>query len=155
MKLPADFREFVELMISNNVSFVMIGGYAFNLYGNPRATGDIDFFVSCDSGNELKLRQVLTDFGFGSTLPEGRPLIEEGKLLMLGRAPFRIDLITRIDGVEFSEALASAWEFSIDELTVPVISPELLLQNKLASGRPKDLEDAEQLREYLDTNKHE
>jgi len=38
---------------------------------------------------------------------------------------------------------------------VPVISPELLLQNKLASGRPKDLEDAEQLREYLDTNKHE
>lgn len=154
MKLPADFREFVELMISNNVSFVMIGGYAFNLYGNPRATGDIDFFVSSDAENEAKIRRVLNDFGFGSTLPEGRPLLEDGKLLMLGRAPFRIDLITRIDGVGFAEVLASAWEFCVDGITLPVISPDLLLQNKLASGRPKDLEDAEQLRHYLDANEH-
>jgi len=44
MLLPVDFREFIELMISERVRFVMIGGYAYNLYRNPRATGDIDFF---------------------------------------------------------------------------------------------------------------
>ena len=33
--LPPDFKEFIELMISNRVRFVMIGGYAYNLYRNP------------------------------------------------------------------------------------------------------------------------
>ena len=40
MQLPQDFKEFIELMISANVRFVMIGGYAYNLYRNPRATGE-------------------------------------------------------------------------------------------------------------------
>jgi len=53
MLLPADFREFIELLISEGIRFVMIGGYAYNLYRNPRATGDIDFFLECTSENEL------------------------------------------------------------------------------------------------------
>ncbi len=40
MQLPQDFKEFIELMISANVRFVMIGGYAYNLYRNPRAMGE-------------------------------------------------------------------------------------------------------------------
>ena len=68
MLLPEDFREFIELMISCGVQFVMIGGYAYNVYRNPRATGDIDFLVSTDSENERKLRQVLDEFGFGENL---------------------------------------------------------------------------------------
>jgi hypothetical protein len=58
MQLPKDFREFIELMTSNGVRFVMIGGYAFNLYSNPRATGDIDFFISIDIENQQKLRKT-------------------------------------------------------------------------------------------------
>jgi hypothetical protein len=49
MKLPDDFKEFIELMIAARVRFVMIGGYAYNLYRNPRATGDIDFLVAHSS----------------------------------------------------------------------------------------------------------
>lgn len=67
--LPPDFKEFIERMIANHVRFVMIGGYAYNLYRNPRATGDIDFLVSPDIENEARLRRTLTEFGFGSTLP--------------------------------------------------------------------------------------
>jgi hypothetical protein len=52
MQLPPDFKEFIELMISTNVRFVMIGGYAYNLYRNPRATGDIDFLVGISDENE-------------------------------------------------------------------------------------------------------
>ncbi len=78
--LPPDFKEFIELMISNRVRFVMIGGYAYNLYRNPRATGDIDFLVATDSENESRLRQAPTEFGFGSTLPaEKRQLLEGGR----------------------------------------------------------------------------
>ncbi len=64
-----DFREFIALMISARVRFVMIGGYAYNLYRNPRATGDIEFLVAFDATNEARLRDVLTEFGFGSAIP--------------------------------------------------------------------------------------
>jgi Nucleotidyl transferase AbiEii toxin, Type IV TA system len=63
MQLPPDFREFIELMISNNVRFVMIGGYAYNLYRNPRATGDIDFLVAISDANEKSLRKSLQNLG--------------------------------------------------------------------------------------------
>ena len=58
--LPPDFKEFIERMIANHVRFVMIGGYAYNLYRNPRASGDIDFLVASDTENEARLRQLLT-----------------------------------------------------------------------------------------------
>ena len=89
MQLPVDFREFIELMISEAVQFVMIGGFAYNLYRNPRATGDIDFFVDADAKTERQLRRVLEKFGFGETLSDA-PLLEKGKVIMLGRSPFRI-----------------------------------------------------------------
>ena len=86
MQLPADFKEFIELMISARVRFVMIGGFADNLYRNPRATGDIDFLVASDADYESRIRQVLDAFGFGDTLPPStESLLTPGKVLMLGR----------------------------------------------------------------------
>jgi len=61
MQLPPDFKEFIALMISSNAQFVMIGEYAYNLYRNPRATGDIDFLVAVTQDNEQKLRRVLAN----------------------------------------------------------------------------------------------
>ena len=146
--LQEDFKEFIELMISSNVRFVMIGGYAYNLYRNPRATADIDFFVACDDENETKMRAVLEQFGFGETLTTDRVLVD-GKVIMLGRAPFRIDILTSIAGVSFREVESTARTHEIDGISVPVISPELLLKNKQAAGRPKDLADVEELRLWL------
>lgn len=128
----------------------MIGGYAYNLYRNPRATGDIDFMVAVDTDNESRMRRTLGDFGFGSTLPpENRPLLEDGKVIMLGRAPLRIDILTRIDGVEFSEVDQTSRNVELDGLTIPVISPETLLKNKQAAGRPKDIPDIIELKAWL------
>ena len=150
--LPPDFKEFIELMISNRVQFVMIGGYAYNLYRNPRATGDIDFLVASDEENESRLRQTLAEFGFGSTLPsEKQRLLEDGKVIMLGRAPLRIDILTRIDGVDFCEVYDTKEYVDLDELSVPVISPETLLKNKQATGRPKDLPDVIELKAWLES----
>jgi len=148
--LPADFKEFIELMISNRVRFVMIGGFAYNLYRNPRATGDIDFLVALDLDNETRLRQALIEFGFGSTLPEpSESLLQDGKVIMLGRSPFRIDILTRIDGTDFNEVDTTKLIFEIDGITVPVISPASLLKNKKATGRIKDQPDVMELEALL------
>lgn len=102
MQLPEDFKEFIALMNSHDVRYVMIGGYAYNLYRNPRATGDIDFFVSSSDENEIRIRCVLDEFGFGETLADDKLLVT-GKVIMLGRSPFRIDLLTEVSGVTFAE----------------------------------------------------
>lgn len=157
MLLPPDFREFVELMIDANVRFVMIGGFAYNLYRNPRSTGDIDFLVSSDLPNQQKLRSVLNDFGFGTTLPpDSQPLIKDKQVLMLGKAPFRIDLLCRIDGVTFEEVENTCRRILIDGLQVPVIAPKQLLMNKQSTGRQKDQLDAEELQKWLseETDNH-
>ena len=74
MKLIPDLKEFIELLNSENVQYLVIGGWAINKYSEPRFTGDMDFFVSdffvSDTAeSELKLRVVLTKFGFGAAVP--------------------------------------------------------------------------------------
>ena len=122
-------------------------GDAYNLYRNPRATGDIDFFLANTSDNEERIRTVLKDFGFAEVVPEaGKKLLADDAVIMLGRSPFRIDLLTTIDGVTLEEVERDCHVFNLDGLKIPVISAELLLANKLASGRPRDLADAAELK---------
>ena len=64
--------------------------------------------------------------------------------------PFRIDLLTQISGISYEEVANSARTYRLDGIDVPVISPQALLRNKLAAGRPKDLADAEELQRMLD-----
>jgi len=149
MKLIPDLREFIELLISESVRFLVIGGWAYNRYAEPRFTGDIDFFVADDADTERRVRRVLEAFGFGTALPPpDRPLFEK-KVIMLGRPPHRIDLITAIDGVWFEEAWATRVEDELDGVKVSFISRDLLLQNKLAAGRDKDLADAKMLERLI------
>ncbi len=142
MKLIQDSREFIELLNSESVPYLVIGGWAFNRYAEPRFTGDIDFFLRDDQDTERRLRRVLEAFGFGAVLPPAERSIFEKKVIMLGRPPHRIDLITMIDGVTFEEAWHERVSGKLDGIPVHFISRSLLLQNKRATGRDKDLADA-------------
>ncbi len=123
----------------------MIGGWAYNRYGEPRFTGDIDFFVSTSNENQLALRAVLNTFGLGSFLPPPEKSLFEKKILMFGRPPTRIDLISEIAGVTFEEAWSEKEEDVLDGLTIFFLSKNLLIKNKKAAGREKDLLDVKYL----------
>ena len=58
-----DFREFVELLIKHEVKYLITGGYAVGIYGHPRYTGDIDFWVEASLENGNRLVKVFEDFG--------------------------------------------------------------------------------------------
>lgn len=146
MKLIPDWREFIELLNSEGVRYLLIGGWAVNRLTIPRATGDIDFFVSPDPENEAALRKVLLKFGFGLLLPSESERLFSKPMIMLGRPPHRIDLISEISGVGFEEAWAGRELDTIDGVTLHVISRELLEKNKEASAREKDLFDLKNLR---------
>ncbi|MEM7013818.1 MAG: nucleotidyl transferase AbiEii/AbiGii toxin family protein [Verrucomicrobiota bacterium] len=65
MELQKDIREFVELLLSERVEFLLVGGYALAIHGAPRFTEDIDFLIQVSSENANRLMSVIEQFGFG------------------------------------------------------------------------------------------
>ncbi|MDH3268307.1 MAG: hypothetical protein OEM46_05575 [Ignavibacteria bacterium] len=145
MKLVEDFEAFVELLNKNEVKYLVVGGYAFAVHAFPRFTNDIDFFILTSKTNVEKIIRTLTDFGFNVLDINPELLMEEGKVIQLGKPPFRIDILTSIDGINFTEAWERKVVGSYGKQTLYFISKDDFIKNKKASGRKKDLNDLEDL----------
>ena len=145
MKLTRDLREFIELLNAHGVEYLLVGGWAFGFHATPRYTGDLDFFLRCDGENGARLKRVLSDFGFTELEGFEDSFLQEDRMLQFGVPPNRIDILTQISGVSFSEAWASRLNGELEGLQVPFISRECLIRNKVAAGRLKDLADVEAL----------
>jgi predicted nucleotidyltransferase len=143
--LNQDFREFIGLLEKHGVDYLVIGGYAVALHGFPRYTGDIDFFVAIAESNASNLLKVFEDFGFGDIGLSMEDFMQKDFVVEIGREPRKIQVLTGIDGVHFNECFAQRLEVAVDGLTVKFISKDDLICNKVASGRPKDRIDAEEL----------
>ena len=143
MKLTKDLREFVALLNSRKIKFLLVGGYAVAYHGLPRFTEDIDFLIETSPDNAARVAAAVRDFGFTDFKPEDFRKPE--MVIQLGRAPNRIDLLTSVTAVSFEEAWKTKIETNLDGLPVWVISKELLVRNKLATGRRQDLADVERI----------
>lgn len=144
-KLQADLKEFIDLLNSHKVEYLIVGGHAVAFHGHPRFTGDIDFFIRITPLNVQRLLAVLNDFGFGNVGITDRDLLEPKRTLQLGYPPNRIDILTSISGVDFDSAWESRIESVMDDQPVMIIGWNELLRNKNAAGRRKDLADVEKL----------
>lgn len=143
--LSKDFKEFVALLNAREVEYLVVGGYAMALHGRPRNTGDLDVWVKSSPENSRRLMAVLEAFGFGAVGLTADDFLQPDGVVQLGYPPFRIDLLTGIDGVEFDDAWPNRRTFVHDGLPLHFIGLEDLKANKRASGRPRDLDDLEQL----------
>lgn len=143
--LQSDLREFIGLLNSFRVEYLVVGGHAVAFHGHPRFTGDIDFFIRATAENAERMLRVLDGFGFGALGITAADLIEPAKVVQLGRPPNRIDILTSISGVDFELAWRSRVPADLDGQAVNFIGAEELLKNKMSSGRPQDLADAAKL----------
>lgn len=143
-----DYKEMLSLLLAHKVKFLVIGAYALGVYGYPRATGDIDIWVECSAENSWRIYDSLKVFGAPLIALTPQTFMEPGIVFQIGVAPRRIDILTRIDGVEFAAAYEDREEFALEELMIPFLSKEHLIQNKESTGREKDKLDARQLREH-------
>ena len=146
MALSPDFKEFVQLLNAHDVKYLVVGGYAVALHGYPRNTKDIDVWLWLDAANAEKLLQTLDEFGFGSLGLTTEDFLVPDQIIQLGYPPARIDLITTLPGVEFTDCYASRLEIQVENTTVNFIDLENLKRNKRASGRPQDIADLANLK---------
>lgn len=143
--LNPDYKEMLECLSEEGVSFLLVGAYALAAYGYPRATKDIDFFVRASPSNASNLMRALSRFGAPLTGISASDFASEGIVFQIGNSPRRIDILTRISGVDFETAYAKRNIVKVDGLHVPVISMTDLIANKRATGRTQDLADVEKL----------
>lgn len=146
-KLHSDLLEFLRLLNSHSVEYLLVGGYAVSLHGYPRATEDLDVWVNREPDNAARIVAAIREFGFG--VPNLRAEIFEApqKVIRMGVAPVKIELLTSIDGVDFADCLPRAEFIDFEAVSVPVICLSDLRKNKAASGRHRDLDDLEHLPE--------
>lgn len=142
-QLPQDFADLLVELHASGAQFVVVGGYAVSFHGHPRATKDLDVLVMTGHENAARVYRALAAFGAPLTSFEVQEsdFAGYGGVLQIGVPPFRVDIITRADGVTFAEATAAGDLFMIGDCAIPVIGLDALIKNKRASGRPRDLDD--------------
>jgi hypothetical protein len=141
MALSKDWREFLELLNSRGVDYVIVGAQSLAFHGRPRYTGDLDILVRPTPENARLLVDLLKQLGFAHSGFKETDFIEPEQMIQLGRAPDRIDLLSSISGVSTDEAFASKVSAELDGIPVFILGKDALIQNKRAVGRPQDLAD--------------
>ncbi len=143
--MPTDLKDLLRAFNNHGVKYLVVGGYAYGVYAEPRATKDLDIFISSDAGNSQAVFQALAQFGApmdGLTTAD----FQDGSTFQIGLPPARIDLLQRIDGLSFDEAWRNRVQGLIDgDIPINVISRNDLIRNKLASGREQDMLDVKKL----------
>jgi hypothetical protein len=137
--------------LEEQVDFILVGAYALGAHGYPRATGDIDIWVKADEINSINIYKALERFGAPVDQITVNDFASEGIVFRIGVTPRRIDIITRIDGVSFDEADEDKIIVEVENLKLPILSFDKLIQNKLSTGRERDELDVKLLRKRIKT----
>lgn len=143
--LPADFKEFLKLCNRKRVKYLLIGGYAVNIYGHHRATGDMDVWIEMSEENADRVVATLREFGFDVPNLNADLFLKKGNIVRMGVPPLRLEILNDISGVVFEDCYPARLQKTIDGIKIDIINLDHLLKNKSASGRPKDLDDLEHL----------
>lgn len=93
-----DWLEFLNALLSENTKFLLIGAHALAFHVEARLTEDLHVFVEPTRENARRVQSALERFGFGSLLSDPGELAEPGRVFMLGRKPWRIDIMTASTG---------------------------------------------------------
>jgi Nucleotidyl transferase of unknown function (DUF2204) len=141
-----DLKDLLLAFNDQSVKYLVVGGYAFGVHAEPRATKDLDLFIRSDKENSEAVFRALAQYG--ASLSGLSPAdFMDGAIFQIGQPPARVDILQQIDGVSFDEAWENRIEGFLDgEIRTMVISKDDLIRNKLASGREQDVLDVKKLR---------
>jgi len=149
LKLDSNFCDLLSAFRACSVRYLIIGGWAVSIHAQPRATQDMDIFVSPDEGNMEAVYEALIRFGAPLKNMDKSQFLEPGTFFRIGAPPCQVDIFPGIPGVQFDACWTNRVEVLLDAetaLSAYVISAEDLIAAKIASGREQDLADAQAIR---------
>ena len=137
-----DFSQFIELLNSNKVKYVVIGGYAVSFYAIPRYTKDLDVLIETSPANVHKLLKTIDAFGLSSLNLTVADFSYPNTMIQFGYEPVRIDILTSIKGVCWHQIWENKYTACFGLSKINFIGLEELIKNKKATHRKLDLLDA-------------
>jgi len=141
-----DLKDLLRAFNAHAVKYLVVGGYAFGVHAEPRATKNLDLFIQPTQENSEAVFRALAQFG-APLEGLGPADFMDGTIFQIGQPPARVDILQQIDSISFDEAWVNRIEGRVDgEVPAVVISKEDLIRNKVASGREQDLLDVKKLR---------
>jgi len=136
-----EILNFWKALQDNDVRYIMVGDYAINLHGYQRFTGDMDIWIKDSLENRKALRKAFLNCDMGDY-----PMIEYMQFVP-GWTEFhlnndlRLDILIDMKGLEgytFEECLSMASVADIENVKVPFLHINQLIENKKVVDRPKD-----------------
>jgi predicted nucleotidyltransferase len=149
--LEEDSLAFLSALYKRKVEFIIVGGAAVNYYGYSRATGDLDIWLKDNLQNRQNLVSALNDYGIkGSEFFLKHPLIVGFAEVMMDNGVY-VDLmaeLTKFGKGDFETCynMSEDWQ-PIEGFHVKILHLNQLIEEKEKNARPKDLEDALQLKQ--------
>ena len=143
MKTEKDYEEFLELLNEHKVRYCIIGSYALSFHARPRYTKDIDILIDASPENARKILAALDKFGFGSLDLKIEDFSTKGNIIQLGYEPVRIDIITSLKGIDFSDVWKSRVQGPYGNQMVNYINRQNLIKTKKIADRAQDRADLE------------
>ena len=151
--LNEDYKDMLLALSDEKVKYLLVGAYALAAHGYPRATVYIDIWIMPSPQNANAVMRALHRFGAPMKNLTPEDLQKDGTIFQIGVAPRRIDIITAASGLRFEETFSRSISLNIEGIEVHIPSIDDLICNKRASGRTKNLADAEALESIKNSEK--
>ncbi len=139
-----ELLKFWETLNKNNVRYIMIGGFAVNMQGFSRTTGDVDLWLKDELQNRKNLRISFSELGYGDFDSLETMQFVAGWTQFYIANGLYLDILTSMVGLEnlsFDECYDMSNIADLNGIKVPFLHINHLIENKRAVGRPKDLID--------------
>jgi predicted nucleotidyltransferase len=142
-----DYEEFVESLNASGARYLIVGAHAVAFHARPRATKDFDLFIEPTPENAERVLAAIRDF-LGSDLGlTAEDLTAPGRIVQLGVAPSRIDLLSRLAGPrDFASVWGSRVDAKFGDVDAHYLSLEDLIEEKEHADRDQDRADVRSLR---------
>ena len=140
--LPKLLEKIAKAFEKEDIPYMIIGGQAVLLYGEPRLTKDIDITLGLDVNELPRLKNIAIEIGLTLLVQDEEKFVRETMVLPTMHKPsgFRVDFIFSFSKYE-REALKRVNNVRIGSIDVCYASLEDVLIHKIISGRPRDIED--------------
>jgi predicted nucleotidyltransferase len=155
MNMQKQIIDVWKYLSENSVNYLTIGGFAVNIYGYGRNTGDIDIFIEDTITNRENLRKAIKQMGLGDYESIKTMQFIPGWTDFTLNINFRLDIMTSVKGLEnqsFAALLEKANIIDIDGIPVFFIDYDNLIIAKKAANRLKDQLDIEELEKLNNRN---
>jgi len=142
-----DFEELLAEFNARNVRYLIGGAHALAAHARPRASKDLDIYIEPTKANATRALAALRGFfrGRAPRYVSVSALLDPNAIIQLGVAPVRIDLLSHLATVSFSDAWSRRLVAKFGNVPANYIGIDDLIAEKTHFARPQDIADLSSL----------